>query len=145
MLSLATSHIAHLCNQLNHVALPISIPRFKSIIFYQNSCEIKLFLQKNAKFLSADPQNSPPLRISDYAPERTYGLSSVHKAFKLLEIFVIRIDISRIWVRLKLNVMFASEKVQKNFQNVGLLVTTPNHKKTKLIFKEHLILDRLTY
>ena len=34
MLSLATSHIAHLCNQLNHVALPIFMPRFKSNIYY---------------------------------------------------------------------------------------------------------------
>ena len=31
-------------------ALPISKQRFKSIIFYQNSLKIKLFLQKNAKF-----------------------------------------------------------------------------------------------
>ena len=67
-------------------ALPISKPRFKSIIFNQNSPKIKLFLQKNAKFSSAggsaprppclrrlgalppDPQNSSPLRISGYAP-----------------------------------------------------------------------------
>ena len=41
MLSLATSHIAHLCNQLNHVALPISMTRFKSVIFCQNSSKIK--------------------------------------------------------------------------------------------------------
>ena len=71
-------------------ALPISKPRFKSIIFYnQNSPKKKLFLQKNAKFSGAggsapdpgvsglvvfsqipnlrrlgasppDPQNSPP-------------------------------------------------------------------------------------
>ena len=35
-------------------ALPISIPCFKSIIFfYQNSPKIKLFLQKNAKISSA--------------------------------------------------------------------------------------------
>ena len=67
MLSLATSHIAHLCNELNHVALPILLPRFNSITFYQNNPEIKLFLQKNAKFSSAGgsaPRHSPPLRIS---------------------------------------------------------------------------------
>ena len=29
------------------------MPRFKSIIFYQNSPKIKLFLKKNAKFSSA--------------------------------------------------------------------------------------------
>ena len=53
MLSLATSHIAHYCNQLNHVVLPISMPRFKSIICYYNNPKINLFLQKNAKFSSA--------------------------------------------------------------------------------------------
>ena len=31
-------------------ALPIAMPRFKSIIFYQNSPKIKLFLQRDAKF-----------------------------------------------------------------------------------------------
>ena len=34
-------------------ALPISMPRFKSITLYQNISKIKLFLQKNAKFSSA--------------------------------------------------------------------------------------------
>ena len=34
MLLLATSPIAYYCNQLNHVTLQISMPRFKSIIFY---------------------------------------------------------------------------------------------------------------
>ena len=34
-------------------ALPISMPRFKSIIFYQNSPKMKLFSQNNAKFSSA--------------------------------------------------------------------------------------------
>ena len=34
-------------------ALPIAMPRFKSIIFYQNSPKMKLFLQKDAKFLIA--------------------------------------------------------------------------------------------
>ena len=29
------------------------MPHFKSIIFYQNSSKLKLFLQKNAKLLSA--------------------------------------------------------------------------------------------
>ena len=32
--SLATSHIAHKCNQLNRVTLPISMLRFKNTIFY---------------------------------------------------------------------------------------------------------------
>ena len=39
------------------LALPISKPRFKALSFYQNSPTIKLFLQKNAKFLSA---GAPP-------------------------------------------------------------------------------------
>ena len=49
VLSLATSHIAHLCNLLNHVALPIFVPRFKRNIFYQNSFKIKLFFAKKCK------------------------------------------------------------------------------------------------
>ena len=60
------------------LALPISKSRFKALSFYQNSVKIKLFLQKNAKFLSAgapppDSQISPPppLRISGYAPANT--------------------------------------------------------------------------
>ena len=43
------------------------MPRFKSIIFYQCSPKIKLFLKKNAKFLSAGgsaprPPRQPPNR-----------------------------------------------------------------------------------
>ena len=44
-------------------ALPISKPRFKSIIFNQNSPKIKLFLQKNAKFLSAGGSTPRPSRL----------------------------------------------------------------------------------
>ena len=43
---------------------PISMPRFKSIIFSQNSPKHKLFLQKNAKFASAGaplPDLQPPV------------------------------------------------------------------------------------
>ena len=36
-------------------ALPISMPGFKSIIFYFNSPKIKLFLRKKAKFSSTPP------------------------------------------------------------------------------------------
>ena len=45
-------------------ALPISMPRFKSITFCQNSPKSKLILQKNAKFkeLGAKPRDS---RASD--------------------------------------------------------------------------------
>ena len=116
ILPLATSHIAHSRNQFNLLALPISMPRFKSnfyqkFSFYQNSPKFKLYLQKFKVFerwglhpqtpvppaaegfaprfpasgglglrsqisnclprLEAplpNPQNSPPLRISGYAP-----------------------------------------------------------------------------
>ena len=122
MFPLATSHIAHLCNQLNHVALPISMLRFKSIISYYNSSKIKLFLQKKMQNFRAsgsparptclrrlgalppgpqppttvggfqqtpigfrrlgapppDPQNSPPLRISGYAPGRRIVTHAEH-------------------------------------------------------------------
>ena len=74
-------------------ALPISKPRFKSIIFNQNSPKIKLFLQKYANFSSAGaPPSDPPasggwglrlqtpktktahpLRISGYAPASHKG------------------------------------------------------------------------
>ena len=65
ILPLATFRIAHLCKQFNQFALPISMPRFKSIIFYQYSPKIKLFLKKNAKFSSAGgsaprPPNTAP-------------------------------------------------------------------------------------
>ena len=64
-------------------ALPIIKPRFKSIIFNQNSPKIKLFLQKNAKFSSAGgfapkppcfrrlgdlPPNPQPLATGGFAP-----------------------------------------------------------------------------
>ena len=49
ILPLATSQIAH-ATSLNMFALLISMPRFKSIIFYQNNPKIKLFLQKSAVF-----------------------------------------------------------------------------------------------
>ena len=41
--------------------------RILKALFYQTSSKIKLFLQKNAKFLSA-PKTAAPLRISGYAP-----------------------------------------------------------------------------
>ena len=56
------------------LALPTFVPRFKSTVFHQNRPKIKLFLHKNAKFLSAggkrlgalppDPRNSPPIAKS---------------------------------------------------------------------------------
>ena len=50
ILPLPTSDIAHLCNWYNYAfALLISMPRFKSITFYQNRSKIKLFLPNNIK------------------------------------------------------------------------------------------------
>ena len=41
ILVIATSHIADLCNQYNHVfALLLFMPRFSSINFYQNGLKI---------------------------------------------------------------------------------------------------------
>ena len=55
-------------------ALPISKPRFKSIIFYQNSPKIVIFAKKMQNFQALgaplpDPQISTPLRISGDAPK----------------------------------------------------------------------------
>ena len=58
ILPLATFHIAHLCKYSIRFALPISMPRFKSISFYQNSPKMKLFLKKkmqNCQELGAPP------------------------------------------------------------------------------------------
>ena len=41
-------------------ALPISMPRFKSIIFYQNWSKIKLFLQKMQNFRALKTKALPP-------------------------------------------------------------------------------------
>ena len=49
-------------------ALPISKPRFKSIIFNQNSPKIKLFLKKNAKFSSAGGSATRPRASGGFAP-----------------------------------------------------------------------------
>ena len=74
ILLLASLHIALYANNLIRFALPISMPCFKSIIFYQYSPKTKLFLKKNAKFSSAGgsvprpPKQPPQLRISGYAP-----------------------------------------------------------------------------
>ena len=50
------------------------MPRFKRINFYQNRPTVKLFLQKNTKFLSVgappqDPQTASPLQLSGFMPE----------------------------------------------------------------------------
>ena len=74
ILPLATFTYPIYANSLIRFALPISMPRFKSIIFYQYSPKIKLILKKNAKFSSAGgyaprpPKQPPQLRISGYVP-----------------------------------------------------------------------------
>ena len=70
ILPLATFHIALYANSSIRFALPISLPRFKSIIFYQYSPKIKLFLKKNAKFSSAGgsaPQTPVPPAAGGFA------------------------------------------------------------------------------
>ena len=52
-------------------ALLLSMPRFKSIIFYQNSPKIKLFMQKNAKnfrALGAPLPDLQPPAVGGLAP-----------------------------------------------------------------------------
>ena len=74
MLPLATAHIACLCKQFDQVCTTNFYARFKTIIFYQNSPKIKLFLKKKCKIFKRwvlcpqTPPHSPPLRISGYAP-----------------------------------------------------------------------------
>ena len=68
--------------------LPISMLRFKNIIFHQNSPKIKLFLQKNANFSSAGgsaPRPPTSFRISDYAPEPNGSQSGVRGPFRVRE------------------------------------------------------------
>ena len=67
-------------------ALLISMPRFKSIIFYQNSPKIELFLKKNAKFSSVGGlrfQTVMPLAAVGFAPKPLasggWGLASGHQ------------------------------------------------------------------
>ena len=90
--------------------LPISMPCFKSIIFYQCSPKIKLFLQKTAKLSSAGgnaprppclrrlgvcPQSSggwglhprpqkkaPPMQISGYAPVLSFSVLCANSTHK---------------------------------------------------------------
>ena len=53
------------------LALPISMPCFKSINFYQHSSKIKLFLQKMQNFLCGEgsaPKPLVPLAAGGFAP-----------------------------------------------------------------------------
>ena len=63
-------------------ALPISMPRFESNIFYQNSPKIKLFLQKMADFSCA--KFSCLWRLRGYAFERY--ISSLFEHYSVLDL-----------------------------------------------------------
>ena len=53
ILAIATSHIAHVCNQYNHgFTLQISMPRINSIIFIKIGLKLIYFCQKKTKLLS---------------------------------------------------------------------------------------------
>ena len=51
------------------LALPISKSRIKALSFYQNSPKIKLFLQKNAKSLSAGSPPPDPRASGGFDPD----------------------------------------------------------------------------
>ena len=61
-------YISGCAPESNHVlALPISMPCFKSINFYQNKLKIKLFLQNNTNFFSSGGLcPKPPKRLFPY-------------------------------------------------------------------------------
>ena len=49
--------------------LPISMPRFKVLFFYQNSPKMKLFLKNNAKFLALGPPPQCLRRLGALPPD----------------------------------------------------------------------------
>ena len=84
-------------------ALPISKPRFKSILFFnQNSPKMKLFLQKNAKFLSAGdsaptPPIQPPPPHCEFLATRLSSTILGKKISKILEVPGVSRDINPPW------------------------------------------------
>ena len=76
----ATSHIAHVCNQFDHVfALRISMRRFKSINFCYFCKKYKVFERWGLRPQSPTP--APPLQISGCAPHSNYsGPFLIHDA-----------------------------------------------------------------
>ena len=50
------------------LALPISMPRLKDIIFYQNRPKIELFSQKKQNFQALGAPPSDPLASGSFAP-----------------------------------------------------------------------------
>ena len=71
ILPLATFHIAHLCKQFNQVCTTNFYATFKSIIFYQYSPKIKLFLKKKCKIFKRwglRPQTPVPPAAGGFAP-----------------------------------------------------------------------------
>ena len=75
ILPLATSQIAHLCNQVNHVCTANFCHVLRALL-HQNSPEIRLFLQKNAKFLSAGGSAPVPPLAGALPPDPYYPLSN---------------------------------------------------------------------
>ena len=66
MLPLAIANIAHLCKQFDLVCSTNFMPRFESIIFYQNSLKKVVFEKKMQNFqalgaLPPDPPTQPPI------------------------------------------------------------------------------------
>ena len=77
------------------------MPRFKSIIFYQNSPKIKLFSKKNAKFLSAggsapDPRASGGWGLTPQTPKTAPNCEFLAPCLPHFALFII------IWVFLAL-------------------------------------------
>ena len=80
------------------------MPRFKSIIFYQNSSKIKFILQKNAKFLSAGSSapilpclrrlgSSPPGPLNSSLPIANFRLRAwcFYRCFVILCKLILRL------------------------------------------------------
>ena len=73
-------------------AMPISMPRFKSNIFNQNSPKIKLFLfERWGQWPPAaggfPPNQAPPWRIFSYAPgcSQNFGAKHMHMYNQVLK------------------------------------------------------------
>ena len=71
ILPLATSHIAHLCNQFNRAALPFSMPRFKNISFIKIALKLSYFCKKKCKIFKRwglCPHTYVPSASGGFAP-----------------------------------------------------------------------------
>ena len=78
-------YISGCATESSYVFAPlISMPSFESIDFYQNKLKIKLFLQNNTNFLSAEGSGArPPKRpfpISDFWLRAGYDTYAAHSS-----------------------------------------------------------------